>query len=230
MDDYSPISMISGCRALVKRDLLLVLYRRSEALNPVLFALMVSSLFPFALGAEPNQLAPLASGIVLVTILLANLLTLDNIFRSDFEDGSLEQLMLSSQPLALLVGCKIFVHWLTSALPLVLIAPLLAMFLHLPIKILPILLIVLLLATFLLSLIGAVCVSLTLSLRRSGMLLTLLVLPLYIPILIFAAGACNAAQSGLPFVAPILWLSAGLTCAVVAAPLMCAATLKISLV
>jgi heme exporter protein B len=222
-------STAGACAALIKRDLLLVWRRRGDALNPVLFAIMVASLFPFALGPEPEQLARIASGVILVALLLSGLLTLDALFRSDLEDGSLEQLVLAPQPLSLLLGCKILVHWLTTALPLIVVTPLLAQLLHLPENVLPILLITLLLSTPLLSLIGAMCVALTVGMRRSGMLLALLVLPLYVPVLIFAAGACNAVQAGLPHTAPLLWLGAGLSLSLVLAPLASAAALKISL-
>jgi len=171
----------------------------------------------------------IAAGTIFVAVLLAGLLSLDNLFRSDLEDGSLEQLVLSPHPLALLLACKIAIHWLTTALPLILIAPLLALLLRLPDAVLPILLAALALATPLLSLIGAICVALTVGMRRSGMLLTLLVLPLLVPVLIFGAGACNAAQSGLPYAAPLLWLGAWLALALVLAPLATAAALKISL-
>lgn len=220
---------LSACRALLARDLRLIWRRRGDALNPMLFAVMVVALFPFALGPEPQVLQRIAPGTVLVALLLAGLLNLDSLFRSDLEDGSLEQLVLSPQPLALLLGCKIAVHWFTTALPLLVIAPLLGELLHLDAATRPVLWIALLLSTPLLSLIGAVCVALTVGMRRSGMLLALLVLPLYVPVLIFAAGACNAAQNSLPTLAPLLWLSAGLALSVVLAPLACAAALKISL-
>ncbi len=219
----------SACTALIRRDLLLTWRRRGDALNPALFALMVVVLFPLALGPEPNQLAAIAAGIVFVAILLAGLLALDTLFRSDHDDGTLEQLVLSPHPLSLLLASRIAVHWLTTALPLIVIAPLLAEMLHLPHAVLPVLMSSLILATPLLSLLGAVCVALTVSMRRSGMLLALLVLPLYVPVLIFAAGACNAAQAGLPFLAPLLWLGAALVMALVLAPLACAAALRISI-
>lgn len=218
-----------ACRALLARDLALLWRRRGDALNPMLFALMVVALFPFAIGPEPQLLGRIAAGTVLVALLLAGLLSLDAMFRSDLEDGSLEQLVLSPHPLALLLACKIFVHWLTTALPLVVIAPLLGEMMFLPGPVQPVLLAVLALSTPLLSLIGAVCVALTVGMRRSGMLLALLVLPLYVPVLIFAAGACNAAQNGFPVAAPLLWLGAGLALSVVLAPLACAAALKISI-
>jgi len=224
-----PGSTPGACAALVRRDLTLVWRRRGDAANPILFALIVVALFPLALGPEPEQLRRIAAGVVFVAILLAGLLALDTLFRSDYEDGSLEQLVLSPHPLSLLLACKIAVHWLTTALPLLLVTPLLAEMLNLPHAILPVLLAALALATPLLSLIGAVCVALTVGMRRSGMLLALLVLPLYVPVLIFGAGACNAAQAGLAYTAPLLWLGAGLVLTLVLAPLACAAALKISL-
>ena len=162
-------------------------------------------------------------------MLLAGLLALDTLFRGDHEDGTLEQIVLSPHPLSLLLGSKILVHWLSTALPLIVISPALAEMLHLPRAVMPVLIVALTLATLLLSLLGAVCVALTIGMRRSGMLLALLVLPLYVPVLIFAAGACNAAQMGLPFLAPLLWLGAALALALVLAPLACSAALRISI-
>jgi heme exporter protein B len=219
----------AACAALLRRDLSLTWRRRGDALNPLLFAIIVVALFPFALGPEQATLARIAAGTILVALLLASLLSLDQLFRSDLEDGSLEQLVLSPHPLSLLLACKIAIHWLTTTLPLIVVAPLLAQMLYLPGNVVPVLLVALALATPLLSLIGAVCVALTVGMRRSGMLLTLLVLPLIVPALIFGAGACNAAQAGLPFTAPLLWLGAWLVLALVLAPMAAAAALKISL-
>jgi heme exporter protein B len=224
-----PGSTSAACFALLRRDLLLVWRRRGDALNPLLFAIIVVALFPFALGPEAAVLTRIAAGTIFVAVLLAMLLSLDALFRSDLEDGALEQLVLSPHPLALLLGCKILVHWMTTALPLIVIAPLLAQLLSLPAPVLAVLLAALALATPLLSLIGAVCVALTVGMRRSGMLLTLLVLPLIVPALIFGAGACNAAQNGFAYSAPLLWLAAWLALAVILAPLAAAAALKISL-
>ena len=224
-----PGTTSAACVALLRRDLSLIWRRRGDALNPMLFAIIVVALFPFALGPEQATLARIAAGTIFVALLLASLLSLDALFRSDLEDGSLEQLVVSPHPLSLLLACKIAIHWLTTTLPLIVIAPLLAQLLYLPTSVLPVLLIALALATPLLSLIGAVCVALTVGMRRSGMLLTLLVLPLIVPALIFGAGACNAAQAGLPFIAPLLWLGAWLALALVLAPLAAAAALKISL-
>jgi len=224
-----PGSIPAACIAVLRRDLALVWRRRGDALNPLMFAIIVVALFPFALGPEADVLARIAAGTIFVAVLLAGLLSLDGLFRSDLEDGSLEQLVMSPHPLALLLGCKIAVHWLTTALPLIAVAPLLALMLNLPERVLPVLLATLSMATPLLSLIGAVCVALTIGMRRSGMLLTLLVLPLLVPVLIFGSGACNAAQLSLPFGAPLLWLGAWLILALVLAPLASAAALKISL-
>jgi heme exporter protein B len=224
-----PGTTAAACVALVRRDLGLVWHRRGDALQPLLFAVIVVAMFPFAIGPEPSVLERIAAGTLFVALLLAMLLSLETLFRSDLEDGSLEQLVLSPHPLALLLLCKIAVHWLTTALPLLAIAPLTAQLLQLPSAVLPVLLAALALATPLLSLIGAVCAALTMGMRRSGMLLSLLVLPLIVPVLIFGAGACNAAQAGLAVAAPLLWLGAWLALALVLAPLAAAAALKISL-
>jgi heme exporter protein B len=218
-----------ACLAMLRRDLVLAWRRRSDIAMPVLYSLIVTMLFPFALGPEDTLLQRIAGGVVLVTVLLAMLLALDAMFASDIEDGSLEQLVLAPQPLALMLGMKILAHWLTIALPLIVISPLMAALLHLPGAVIPVLLLALLLATPLLSLLGAVLVALTVGTRRSGMLLALMLLPLCVPAVIFAAGAVAAAQQGLPWLAPISWLAAALVLAVVLAPLACAAALRIAL-
>ncbi|WP_329740465.1 heme exporter protein CcmB [Dyella sp. A6] len=218
-----------ACAALLRRDLTLAWRQRGDMALPVLYALIVATLFPFALGPDLVLLRRIASGVVLVTVLLAMLLALDAMFRGDLEDGSLEQLMLSPQPLALMLGMKILAHWLTTALPLIVIAPLLASLLHLPWAVMPVLLLALLLATPLISLLGAVLVALTAGSRRSGMLLALMLLPLCVPVVIFAAGTLAAAQQGLPWIAPIAWLGAALVLAVLLAPMACAAALRIAL-
>ncbi|SEN36227.1 heme exporter protein B [Luteibacter sp. UNCMF331Sha3.1] len=224
-----PGSTASACAAVLQRDLTLAWRRRGDIAMPVLYALIVTTLFPFAVGPEPALLARIAGGVVFVTVLLAVLLSLDQLFRADIEDGSMEQLMLAPQPLALLVGMKVLAHWITSALPLIVVAPLLASMLRLPAAAMPALLLALAIATPLLSLLGAVLVALTAGSRRSGMLLALMLLPLCVPVVIFAAGAVAAAQEGLPWLAPIAWLGAGLVMAVVLAPLASAAALRIAM-
>lgn len=214
--------------AQLRRDLALVWARRGDALQPVLFALLAASLFPLALGAEPGKLAPLAAGIVWVCVLLAGVLGLDTLYRSDAEDGSLEQMLLSPAPLALVVAARVLVHWLTTALPVILVAPLLAEMLQLERPLLPVLMLSLLLGTPLLSLVGAVVAALTVGLRRSGMLLPLLVMPLYVPILVFGAGSVAAAAQGLAYDGALVLLAGGGVLAAVLAPLAAAAALRIA--
>ena len=226
----TPGSTAAACAALLRRDLMLAWRRRGDIAMPVLYAVIVTTLFPFAIGPEPALLARIAGGVVFVIVLLAILLSLDHLFRGDIEDGSMELLMLAPQPLALLVGMKILAHWITSSLPLILVAPVLASMLKLPPEAMPVLVIALVLSTPLLCLLGAVLVALTAGSRRSGMLLALMLLPLCVPVVIFAAGALAAAQEGLPWVAPIAWLGAGLAMALVLAPLACAAALRIAMV
>jgi heme exporter protein B len=213
--------------ACLKRDLLLLWRQRSDTLNPLLFALMVATLFPFAVGPEFKTLARIAGGVVWVTVLLASLLTLETLFRTDVEDGSIDQLLSSGQPLTVATGSKILVHWLGTGLPLVLLAPLLALMLGLPGDSVPTLIAALALGTPLLSMIGACCAALTVGMRRSGILLALLVLPLTVPVLIFGAGAIDAAGAGLPATVPLLLLGAGLAISGPLAPLVCATALRI---
>jgi heme exporter protein B len=214
--------------AVIRRDLLLVWRRRGDALNPALFALLVATLFPLALGPEPQILQRIAPGVIWVALLLASLLSLDTLFRGDLEDGSLEQLLLAPQPLAALVFGKVLVHWLTTSVPLLLAAPLLAELLGLPHELLGVLMLSLLMGTPLLSLIGATVVALTVGMRRSGMLLGLLALPLYVPVLIFGAGSVMAASQGLPHAGALLLLGAGLALLIVLAPLATATALRIA--
>jgi heme exporter protein B len=221
--------LLDAARAQIGRDLRLVWRRRGDAAQPVLFALMVVALFPLALGAEQEKLARLAPGVLWVAVLLAGLLTLDSLYRSDAEDGSLEQMLMSSLPLAWLIAMRVLVHWATTALPLLLLTPLLAELLFLPRPLLAPLMLSLALGTPLLSLIGAVVAALTIGIRRSGMLLSVLALPLYVPVLVFGAGCVVAAAQGLPWIGAIYLLAAGLVLAAVLAPLAAATALRIAL-
>lgn len=216
-------------RALITRDLRLLWRRRGDALQPVLFALLVVVLFALALGRDPNTMSKVASAVLWLAVLLAGQLALDSLFRSDAEDGSLEQWLLAPVPLAWLVLVRVLVHWATTALPLIVVSPLLAEMLHLPHDQLPLLLASLLLGTPLLSLIGGVVAALTVSIRRSGILVALLALPLYVPVLVFGAGAVSAAARGQDPVGALLLLGAGLVVALVLAPLATAAAIRISL-
>lgn len=222
-------SLLAAARAQARRDLRLVWRRRGDAAQPLLFALMVVALFPLAVGADPVQLARIAPGVVWVAVLLAGLLTLDSLYRGDLEDGSLEQMLLAPVPLAWLIAVRVAVHWATSALPLVLLVPVLSELLFLPGELLPLLLVSLLLGTPLLSLLGAVVAALTVGIRRSGMLLALLALPLFLPVLVFGAGSVMAAAQGLPWAGALLLLAAGLVLALVLAPLAAAAAIRIAL-
>lgn len=215
--------------AVIRRDLILAFRRRAEIANPIFFFVLVVTLFPLGVGANPNLLQSMAPGVIWVSALLAVMLSLDGLFRSDFDDGSLEQMLLSSHPLTVLVFAKIIAHWLVTGLPLLIVAPLLAVFLGLPEQGMGTLLITLVLATPVLSLIGAIGVSLTVGLRRGGMILSLLVLPLYVPVLIFASNAVEMACNGLAVDAQINILIAILLSSVVLAPLPAAAALKMSI-
>ena len=214
---------------ILERDLLLAVRGRGEIANPLLFFVIVVSLFPMGVSPERDTLRLLAPGVIWVAALLSTLLSLDNMFRSDFEDGALEQMLVSPRPLVVLVLAKIMAHWLVTGLPLILISPLLAMLLALPTQALPILLVTLALGTPILSLIGSIGVALTVGLRRGGALLSLLVLPLYIPVLIFAANAVGAAATGLPMQGQIEMLGAFLVLALTLAPVACAAALRITM-
>ena len=193
-----------------------------------MFFAIVIALFPLAVGPETKLLQTLSPGLVWVAALLSVLLSLDGLFRSDFEDGSLEQWVLSSHPLPLLVLAKVLAHWAFSGLALVLLAPLLAMMLGLPTECLPVLLLSLLLGTPVLSLLGAVGAALTVGLKRGGLLLALLILPLYIPVLILGSGALQAALQGMPATGYLLWLGSLAALAVTLTPFAIAAGLKIS--
>ena len=211
-----------------KRDLTLAFRRKSELVNPLIFFLIVASLFPIGVSPEPNFLSQLAPGLVWVAALLATLLSMETLFKSDYEDGSLEQLLLSPQPVFLVVLSKVLAHWLLSGLALTLVAPLLGLMLFLPSEGMPGLMLSLLLGTPTLSLIGAIGAALTVGLRRGGVLISLLVLPLYIPVLIFGSSAVQAAVTGLPLDGYLALLGAMLALALALAPIAAGAALRIS--
>lgn len=213
---------------LLARETRLLFRRPAELANPLVFFAIVIALFPLAVGPESQLLRTISPGLIWVAALLAVLLSLDGLFRSDFEDGSLEQWVVSPHPLALLVLAKVLAHWLFSGLALVLLAPLLGLMLGMPASALPVLLVSLLLGTPILSLLGAVGAALTVGLKRGGLLLALLILPLYIPVLILGSGALQAALQGLPALGYLLWLSSLTALAVTLSPFAIAAGLKIS--
>lgn len=212
-----------------KRDLLIAFRRRSEIVHPLIFFVMVVSLFPLAIGDDKVLLQKIAPAIIWVTALLATMLSLDNLFRSDFEDGSLEQMTLLKTPLAMLVTAKVAAHWVTTGLPLILITPLLAVLLYLPGDTISMLMLTLLLGTPTLSLIGAVGIALTVGLRQGGVILSLLILPLYIPVLIFATLALQNVGQGFSAEAQLSMMLAILVLAITLLPFAIAAALKVSL-
>ena len=224
----APGSFAFGLR-LLRRQLLLAVRRPIEIGNPLLFFAMVVALFPLGLGPAPGQLATFAPGILWIIALLSNLLTSDGVFRSDFDDGSLEQLLLSPQPLYLSVLAYIAAHWLITGLLLALVSPLFALMLNLPGAAIGSLVASLLLGTAVLSLLGGIGAALTVGLKRGGMLISLLILPLYMPVLIFGSAAVKAAVTGAPVGPYLALLGAMLSLAIALAPMAIAAGLRISI-
>jgi heme exporter protein B len=221
--------MFTAWTQIFKRDLLIAFRRRSEIMHPLIFFVMVISLFPLALGDDKALLQKIAPAIIWVTALLATMLSLDTLFRSDFDDGSLEQMTLLETPLSILVTAKITAHWVITGLPLILITPLLAVLLYVPAETISMLLLTLLLGTPTLSLIGAVGIALTVGLRQGGVILSLLILPLYIPVLIFATLALQNSAQGFSAEAQLAMMLAILMLAITLSPFAIAAALKVSL-
>lgn len=220
--------MLTALRLIIHRDLLLALRRRADLANTLVFFVIVTTLFPFGVGPEANLLRAVGPGVLWVAALLASMLALGRVFAADYADGTLEQMLLTPEPLALLVAGKVFAHWLLTGLPLALIAPLLALQFGMPGEAMITLVASLLLGTPVLSLIGAIGAALTLGVRGSGVLTALLVLPLYIPILILGAGAVDAAMGGMDASAHLMLLGAMLTFAAAFAPWPVAAALRIA--
>lgn len=215
-------------KTVMQRDLMVVMRRRSDVLNPLLFVLMVVSLFPLAVGPGPDILGRMAAGVIWVAALLSALLGSERLFREDFLDGTLEQLTLQPQPLALLAFAKVVVHWLLSGLPLVILAPLCALLLKLPVEAWPALIATLVVGTPILSAVTAIGAALTVSLGRGGALLSLLLLPLFIPLLIFATGAVEAALAGTDAWPQVLLLAGLSLLTLLLAPFAVAASIRVS--
>lgn len=221
--------MLKALNGVIRRDLLLAFRRRSDVLTTLFFFVIVATLFPLGVGPEPTLLRTMAPGILWVAALLASMLALGRLFALDYADGTLEQMLLSAEPLTVIVIGKVIAHWLVSGLPLVLLAPLLAVQFDLPRESVAVLFYSLLIGTPVLSLIGSIGAALTLGVRGGGVLVSLLVLPLYIPVLIFGAGAVGAEASGLGSSAHLLLLGGVLAGAAALAPWATAASLRISL-
>ena len=224
-----PVSLLAAVRCIFVRDLRLALRRRADTLAAMIFFVMVVSLFPLGIGPESALLRTMAPGVVWVAALLSSMLSLTRLFADDHQDGTLEQLLLSAHPLAFLALGKIAAHWMGSGLLLVLVAPLLALQFDLSPAACGVLVLSLLLGTPVLSLLGAIGAALTVGLRGGGVLLSLLVLPLAVPVLVFGAGAVEAYNAGLGISAHLSLLGALLVLALAAAPVVVAAALRIAL-
>lgn len=211
---------------MVGRDLRLALRQQADAAMIVLFFVLTAGIFPFGVGPEPNLLARIGSGVIWVTALLAMLLSLERLFLVDYEDGSLDVLILGPLPMELVVLAKALAHWLTTGLTLIVAAPVIALLYGLDLTVLPVLLLAMLLGTPVLSLIGAVGAALSLGARRGGVLIPLLVLPLTVPVLIFGVAAVEAALSGLTVRPHLLIMGAMLLAALPLAPWAAAAALR----
>ncbi len=222
-------SISEAVSGIVRRDLLLAMRRRSDAAMSVIFLVIVASLFPLGVGPEAAVLRMIAPGVLWVAALLACLLSLGRVFTADYLDGVLEQMLLISQPLAVLVVGKVFAHWLISGLPVVLLSPLLGLQFGLSGESLVMLALSLLLGTPTLSMIGAIGAALVLGVRGGGLLVALLVLPLYIPVLIFGAGAVASSSAGIGGEANLSLLGACFVFSLFFAPWATAAALRISL-
>jgi heme exporter protein B len=215
--------------SMLRRDLLLAWRRRSDVLSTLFFFVIVVSLFPLGIGPEMRLLRLIAPGVVWVAALLASMLSLSRLFANDYQDGTLEQILLIPQPLFLVVLAKVMALWLVTGVPLALVSPILGAQFGLPTESLVILLLSLFLGTPVLALIGSIGAALTLGLRGGGVLIALLILPLYIPVLIFGAGAVDASIAGMSAQANLLLLAALLVLAVFFSPWATAAALRISL-
>jgi heme exporter protein B len=229
MTTASGAGTFQAMKAVFARDMKVAFRQRQDLLNPLLFFVMVVTLFPLGVSPEVSFLQEAGAGILWVAALLSVLLSLDHLFRHDFDDGTLEQLVLQPHPLFLLVLAKTLAHWVVTGLPLVLLTPVLGVMVHLNGNSIAILCLTLLIGTPVLSLIGAIGAALTLGLRSAGVLLSLLIIPLYIPVLIFGTGSVAAAAEGAPVSAYIALMAAFLALAVTLAPFAAAAALKISL-
>ncbi|WP_158161657.1 heme exporter protein CcmB [Grimontia hollisae] len=221
--------MGSAMLYMIRRELLVAFRRQSDMLNPLWFFIIVITLFPLGVGPGPNLLAEIAPGIIWVAALLAAVLSLDRLFRDDFMDGSLEQMLLMPEPLSVLVFAKILAHWMLTGLPLLIISPLLAVLLSLDWEAYKAVVLTLLIGTPTLSFLGAIGVALTVGLRKGGALLSLLVLPLFIPVLIFATSAIDMAANGFPINGQLAILGAMLVGSATLSPFAVSAALRVSI-
>jgi heme exporter protein B len=221
-------SMWFGMMSILKRDLVIAFRQRTDMVNPLFFFIMVIALFPLGIGPEPNTLQKIGPGVIWIAALLSTLLSVDSLFRQDFDDGSLELTLLSPQPLFVLAFGKVLAHWLVTALPLVCVAPVLSVMLFMDKQTVMVTVYSLLLGTPILSMISAIGAALTVGLRKGGVLIAVIALPLYIPVLIFGTSAVEAASMALPYGGQLAYLAAFLVLALTFAPFAIAAALRIS--
>jgi len=212
----------------LKRDLQVAIRNKGDIFNPLVFFVIVITLFPLGIGSESAILTRIAPGVIWVAALLSALLSLERLFKNDYNDGSLEQMLLSPQPLFIMVFAKVLAHWLLTGVPIIIIAPLLAVLLHMEESAYGALLATLVLGTPVLSLIGAIGVALTVGIKKGGVLLSLLVLPLYIPVLIFATGAIEAAALNMPYAGHLAIIAALLAGSMTLTPFAIGAALRVS--
>jgi len=236
-EDSTPVNPVSPSQTaglggafmgMLRREMTLAWRNRAEISNPLIFFVLVVSMFPLGVGPARETLQVLAPGLIWVVALLATLLSIDALFRSDFDDGALEQMLVGSQPLYVLVLAKVLSHWLTTGLPLVLLSPLLGTMLYLSSAGIEAMVISLLLGTGTMSLLGSIGAALTVGLRKGGILLSLIIMPLYIPVLIFGSAAVKAAVAGVPYNGHLMILAALLVGALTLTPLAAAGALRVS--
>lgn len=221
-------SLWQGFTALLRRDLLIAFRQRSDLVNPLFFFVMVIALFPLGIGPEKSALEKMAPGVIWIAALLSTLLSVDSLFRQDLEDGALELALLSPQPLFVLVLGKVVAHWLVTALPLILVSPILSVMLFMDAETVKVTVYSLLLGTPVLSMISAIGAALTVGLRKGGVLIAIIALPLYVPVLIFGTGAVQAAAMGMPWNGQLAIMATFLVLALAFAPFAVAAGLRIS--
>ena len=215
-------------KSVFQKDLALAYRQRAELMQPLMFFVLVITLFPLAIGPSPETLQRIGGGVIWVAAILSLLLGMERMFRDDFADGSLEQYMLSPTPLYMIVVVKVLTHWLMHIVPLFLISPLLALFLNLTFDMYVALMLTLLLGTPLISFVGAIGVALTVGLHRGGVLLALLLIPIFIPLLIFATSAIESASMLLPYHSQLAIIAALLLFSVALSPMAIAYSLKVS--
>ncbi len=220
--------MLNVFRTILVRDLMLAMRRKTDILSTLFFFIIVISLFPLGVGVDKNMLIKIAPGIAWVAALLASMLALERLFSSDYEDGTLEQMLIAPQPLSVIVLAKVVAHWLLTGLPLVLIVPLVGLQYHLSNDAVLVMMLALLLGTPILSLLGAIGAALTLGVRGGGILISLLILPLYIPVLVYGSGAVSASMMAGESQAYLLLLGAFLILTLLFSPLATAVALRIS--